>query len=44
MLVPRKRSMGLLETWLTAHYLLPRLDAEAPGTVSPAQLWECPPS
>ncbi|XP_016072331.1 PREDICTED: aurora kinase A-interacting protein [Miniopterus natalensis] len=44
MLVPRKMSVSPLESWLTAHYLLPRLDAAAPGTVAPAQLYECPPS
>ncbi|XP_023604681.1 aurora kinase A-interacting protein [Myotis lucifugus] len=43
MLVPRKMSISPLESWLTAHYLLPRLDAGVPGTVSPAQAYECPP-
>lgn len=44
MLVPRKMSITPLESWLTARYLLPSLDAGAPGTVAPAQLYECPPS
>ncbi|XP_065747065.1 small ribosomal subunit protein mS38 isoform X1 [Phocoena phocoena] len=44
MLVPRKMSVSPLESWLTVRYLLPRLDAGAPGTVSPAQVYECPPS
>ncbi|XP_057602082.1 aurora kinase A-interacting protein [Hippopotamus amphibius kiboko] len=44
MLVPRKMSISPLESWLTVRYLLPRLDTGAPGTVSPAQLYECPPS
>ncbi|ELR61359.1 Aurora kinase A-interacting protein, partial [Bos mutus] len=44
MLVPRKMSISPLESWLTIRYLLPRLDTGAPGTVSPAQLYECPPS
>ncbi|KAK1340606.1 hypothetical protein QTO34_019177 [Cnephaeus nilssonii] len=44
MLVPRKMSISPLESWLTAHYLLPRLDAGVPGTVAPAQAYECPPS
>uniref|UniRef100_A0A452T2W7 Small ribosomal subunit protein mS38 n=3 Tax=Ursus TaxID=9639 RepID=A0A452T2W7_URSMA len=44
MLVPRKMSISPLESWLTAHYLLPRLDARAPGSVAPSQLYECPPS
>lgn len=44
MLVPRKMSISPLESWLTAHYLLPRLDAGTPGTVAPSQLYECPPS
>lgn len=44
MLVPRKMSISPLESWLTAHYLLPRPGAGAPGTVAPAQLYECPPS
>lgn len=43
MLVPRKMSISPLESWLTARYLLPRLDAGTPGTVAPAQLYECPP-
>ncbi|XP_045715285.1 aurora kinase A-interacting protein [Phyllostomus hastatus] len=43
MLVPRKMSISPLESWLTAHYLLPRPGAGAPGTVAPAQLYECPP-
>ncbi|XP_059935209.1 small ribosomal subunit protein mS38 isoform X1 [Mesoplodon densirostris] len=44
MLVPRKMSISPLESWLTVRYLLPRLGAGAPGTVSPAQVYECPPS
>uniref|UniRef100_A0A8C6BKP6 Uncharacterized protein n=1 Tax=Monodon monoceros TaxID=40151 RepID=A0A8C6BKP6_MONMO len=44
MLVPRKMSISPLASWLTVRCLLPRLDAGAPGTVSPAQLYECPPS
>lgn len=44
MLVPRKMSITPLESWLTSRYLLPSLDAGAPGTVAPAQLYECPPS
>ncbi|KAF0880654.1 small ribosomal subunit protein mS38 [Crocuta crocuta] len=44
MLVPRKMSISPLESWLTAHYLLPRLAAGGPGTVAPAQLYECPPN
>lgn len=43
MLVPRKMSISPLESWLTAHYLLPRLDAGVPGTAAPAQAYECPP-
>uniref|UniRef100_A0A8C3WMR0 Small ribosomal subunit protein mS38 n=1 Tax=Catagonus wagneri TaxID=51154 RepID=A0A8C3WMR0_9CETA len=43
MLVPRKMSLSPLESWLTVRYLLPRLDAGAPGAVSPARLYECPP-
>nr|XP_036855993.1 aurora kinase A-interacting protein isoform X1 [Manis javanica] len=39
MLVPRKMSISPLESWLTARYLLPRLDAGAS-----AQLYKCPPS
>ncbi|XP_004425537.1 PREDICTED: aurora kinase A-interacting protein [Ceratotherium simum simum] len=44
MLVPRKMSISLLESWLTTRYLLPGLDAGAPGAVAPAQLYECRPS
>ncbi|XP_020953109.1 aurora kinase A-interacting protein [Sus scrofa] len=44
MLVPRKMSISPLESWLTIRYLLPRLGAGTPGTVSPAQLYQCPPS
>ncbi|XP_029802909.1 aurora kinase A-interacting protein [Suricata suricatta] len=44
MLVPRKMSISPLESWLTAHYLLPRLAAGSPGPVAPAQLYEGPPS
>ncbi|XP_054440411.1 small ribosomal subunit protein mS38 [Pteronotus mesoamericanus] len=44
MLVPRKMSISPLESWLTAHYLLPRPGAAAPGPGTPAQLHECPPS
>ncbi|XP_026916537.1 aurora kinase A-interacting protein [Acinonyx jubatus] len=44
MLVPRKMSVSPLESWLTAHYLLPRLAAGGPATVAPARLYECPPS
>lgn len=44
MLVPRKMSITPLESWLTSRYLLPSLDAGAPGTVAPAQLYECPPN
>ncbi|XP_059998834.1 small ribosomal subunit protein mS38 isoform X2 [Lagenorhynchus albirostris] len=44
MLVPRKMSVSPLENWLTVRYLLPRLDAGAPGIVSPAQVYKCPPS
>lgn len=38
-LVPRKMAITPLESWLTARYFLPRLNA---GT--PAQLYQCPPS
>lgn len=44
MLVPRKMSVSPLESWLTAHYLLPTLAARAPGPVAPSLLYECPPS
>uniref|UniRef100_A0A8C8ZKE8 Small ribosomal subunit protein mS38 n=1 Tax=Prolemur simus TaxID=1328070 RepID=A0A8C8ZKE8_PROSS len=44
MLVPRKLSVSPLESWLTAQYLVPRLDAGAPGTAPSAQFYECPPS
>ena len=44
MLVPRKMSVSPLESWLTAHYLLPRRGAGAPGTVAPTQFYKCPPS
>ncbi|ELV12793.1 Aurora kinase A-interacting protein [Tupaia chinensis] len=44
MLVPRKMSISPLESWLTAHYLLPSLDAGAPETVAPSQFYECPPN
>lgn len=44
MLVPRKMSISPLESWLTTRYLLPRLDAGAPGTVASAQFYKCPPS
>uniref|UniRef100_A0A8C0CI45 Uncharacterized protein n=1 Tax=Balaenoptera musculus TaxID=9771 RepID=A0A8C0CI45_BALMU len=43
MLLPRKMSISPMESWLTVRYLLPRLDSGAPGTVSPAQVYECPP-
>uniref|UniRef100_A0A667GIE5 Small ribosomal subunit protein mS38 n=1 Tax=Lynx canadensis TaxID=61383 RepID=A0A667GIE5_LYNCA len=42
-LVPRKMSISPLESWLSIH-LLPRVAAGGPGTVAPAQLYECPPS
>ncbi|XP_032117969.1 aurora kinase A-interacting protein [Sapajus apella] len=42
-LVPRKMSVGPLESWLTARCLLPGLDAGTPGTVAPPQAHECPP-
>ncbi|XP_006885904.1 PREDICTED: aurora kinase A-interacting protein [Elephantulus edwardii] len=42
-MVPRKMSISPLESWLTARCLLPTLGAEAPGTVTPAQLYKCPP-
>lgn len=44
MLVPRKMSISPLESWLTARYVLPRLNAGVPGTVAPAQFCECPPT
>ncbi|XP_037002906.2 aurora kinase A-interacting protein [Artibeus jamaicensis] len=44
MLVPRKMSISPLESWLTAHYLLPRPGSGSPGTVTPDQLYECPSS
>nr|XP_012631872.1 aurora kinase A-interacting protein [Microcebus murinus]XP_012631873.1 aurora kinase A-interacting protein [Microcebus murinus] len=44
MLVPRKLSISPLESWLTARYLVPRLDAGAPETVASAQFYECPSS
>ena len=37
-------SISPLESWLTVRYLLPKLDTGAPGTVSLAQLYECPPA
>lgn len=43
MLVPRKMSISPLESWLSI-YLLPRVAAGGPGTMAPAQLYECPPS
>uniref|UniRef100_A0A8C8XMB4 Small ribosomal subunit protein mS38 n=1 Tax=Panthera leo TaxID=9689 RepID=A0A8C8XMB4_PANLE len=43
MLVPRKMSISPLESWLSIH-LLPRVAAGGPGTMAPAQLYECPPS
>lgn len=43
-LVPRKMSISPLESWLTARYLLPRLDVGVPMTVIPSQIYECPPS
>ncbi|CAH7449386.1 Aurkaip1 [Phodopus roborovskii] len=43
-LVPRKMSISPLESWLTARYLLPRLDVGVPTTVVPSQFYECPPS
>lgn len=43
-LVPRKMAISPLESWLTARYLSPRLDAGAPVTVAPAQSYECPPT
>ncbi|VFV28444.1 aurora kinase a-interacting, partial [Lynx pardinus] len=36
-------SISPLESWLSIH-LLPRVAAGGPGTVAPAQLYECPPS
>lgn len=44
MLVPRKMTISPLESWLTAHYLLPRLDAGVPLSAAPTQPYECPPS
>ncbi|XP_005404282.1 PREDICTED: aurora kinase A-interacting protein [Chinchilla lanigera] len=44
LLVPRKMAISPLESWLTARYLLSRLDVGAPGTVTPGQFYECPPS
>nr|XP_004657814.1 aurora kinase A-interacting protein [Jaculus jaculus]XP_045005688.1 aurora kinase A-interacting protein [Jaculus jaculus]XP_045005689.1 aurora kinase A-interacting protein [Jaculus jaculus]XP_045005690.1 aurora kinase A-interacting protein [Jaculus jaculus] len=43
-LVPRKMAVSPLESWLTARYLLPRLDAGTPVTVAPAQFYKCPPA
>lgn len=43
-LVPRKMGTTPLESWLTARYLLPRLNAEVPVSVTAAQFYECPPS
>lgn len=43
-LVPRKMSISILEGWLTACYLLPRLNTGGPGTVFPAQFYEYLPS
>ncbi|KAM5248748.1 small ribosomal subunit protein mS38 [Ctenodactylus gundi] len=42
LLVPRKMAISPLESWLTACYLLPRLDTGPPATVAPAQFYECP--
>ncbi|XP_020011290.1 small ribosomal subunit protein mS38 isoform X2 [Castor canadensis] len=44
LLIPRKMAISPLESWLTARYLFPRLDAGTPVTVAPAQFYECPPS
>ncbi|XP_045879420.1 aurora kinase A-interacting protein isoform X2 [Meles meles] len=43
MLVPRKMSVRPLESWLTAHCLLPSLAARAAGPAAPSLLCECPP-
>ncbi|CAO2590299.1 Aurora kinase A-interacting protein [Lemmus lemmus] len=43
-LVPRKMSISPLESWLTAKYLLPKLDVGVPMTVVPSQFHKCPPS
>lgn len=43
-LVPRKMAISPLESWLTARYLLPRLDVEVPMTQAPSQFYKCPPS
>lgn len=44
LLVPRKMAISPLESWLTARYLLSKLDVGAPRTVTPGQFYECPPS
>lgn len=44
LLVPRRMAISPLESWLTARYLLPKLDAGAPATVTPGQFYECPSS
>ncbi|XP_038188518.1 aurora kinase A-interacting protein [Arvicola amphibius] len=43
-LVPRKMSISPLESWLTARYLLPKLDVGVPMTVVPSRFHKCPPS
>uniref|UniRef100_A0A8D2JMA3 Uncharacterized protein n=1 Tax=Sciurus vulgaris TaxID=55149 RepID=A0A8D2JMA3_SCIVU len=44
LLVPRKMAISPLESWLTARYLLPRLDAGVPVSAAPTQPFQCPPS
>lgn len=43
-LVPRRMSISPLESWLTARYLLPKLDVGVPVTVVPSRFHKCPPS
>lgn len=43
-LVPRRMSISPLESWLTARYLLPKLDVGVPMTVVPSRFHKCPPS
>ncbi|XP_047408454.1 aurora kinase A-interacting protein [Sciurus carolinensis] len=44
LLVPRRMAISPLESWLTARYLLPRLDAGVPVSAAPTQPFQCPPS
>ncbi|XP_046280818.1 small ribosomal subunit protein mS38 isoform X2 [Marmota monax] len=44
LLVPRKMSISPLESWMTARYLLPRLDTGVLVSAAPTQHYQCPPS